>query len=82
MLNRTTARRRAFANDLTRPQLIAVTGKVNQEKSDMDPAEWMPPEGSYACTYVRAWITVKHFYGLSVDEAEHDALEEVLSSCV
>ena len=41
----------------------------------------MPPEGSYACTYVRAWITVKHFYDLSVDEAEFEALQEILDSC-
>ena len=81
MLNRTTARRQALANDLTRPQLIAVTGRVNQSKGDKDPAEWMPPEGSYACTYVRAWVTVKHFYDLSVDEAEFTALEEILDSC-
>ena len=38
----TTAQRQAFANDLTRPQLIAVTDNVNQSKGDQDPAEWMP----------------------------------------
>ena len=38
----TTAQRQSFANDLTRPQLIAVTDNVNQSKSDQDPAEWMP----------------------------------------
>jgi len=81
MFNRTTAQRRSFANDLTRPQLIAVTGRVNQAKGDKDPAEWMPPEGSYACTYVRAWITVKHFYDLSIDEAESEALHEILDGC-
>ena len=81
MFTRTTARRQAFANDLERPQLIAVTSRGGQAKLDRDPAEWMPPEGSYACTYVRAWITVKHFYELSVDEAEFKALEEILGSC-
>jgi hypothetical protein len=54
----TTAQRQSFANDLTRPQLIAVTDNVNQAKSDQDPAEWMPPLSSYACTYVRAWVQV------------------------
>ncbi|WP_309057955.1 DUF1524 domain-containing protein, partial [Streptomyces sp.] len=39
----TTSQRQAFANDLTRPQLIAVTDNVNQAKSDLDPAEWLPP---------------------------------------
>ena len=81
MFTRTTARRQALANDLERPQLIAITGRGYQAKLDRDPAEWMPPEGSYACTYVRAWITVKHFYDLSVDEAEFKALGGILSSC-
>lgn len=39
----TTAERRAFANDLTNPQLIAVTDSVNQSKSDKTPADWKPP---------------------------------------
>ena len=33
---------RAFANDLTRPQLIAVTDNVNQSKGDQDPSTWQP----------------------------------------
>ncbi|KAG8726733.1 hypothetical protein FRC11_014611, partial [Ceratobasidium sp. 423] len=43
----TTARREALANDLTRPQLLAVTDNVNQSKGDKDPAKWMPPLASY-----------------------------------
>ncbi|KAF9372238.1 hypothetical protein CPC16_002537, partial [Podila verticillata] len=35
----TSAQREAFANDLTRPQLVAVTDRVNQAKGDKDPAE-------------------------------------------
>ena len=49
----TTAQRQAFANDLTRPQLIAVTDNVNQAKGDKDPAEWLPSVTSYRCTYAR-----------------------------
>ncbi|GAB3006489.1 HNH endonuclease family protein [Streptomyces pseudoechinosporeus] len=77
----TTARRQSFANDLTRPQLIAVTDNVNQSKSDQDPAEWMPPVSSYACTYVRAWVQVKYYYDLSVDSAEKSKLTSVLNGC-
>ena len=36
----TTSRRQAFANDLARPQLIAVTDNVNQAKGDQDPSTW------------------------------------------
>ncbi|KAG8695938.1 hypothetical protein FRC09_008849 [Ceratobasidium sp. 395] len=77
----TTARREALANDLTRPQLLAVTDNVNESKGDRDPANWMPPLASYHCTYVRAWITVKHYYGLTIDSAEKTALTNYLSSC-
>ncbi|KAK4622916.1 hypothetical protein CLAFUR0_20062 [Fulvia fulva] len=48
------ARRQQFANDLTRPQLLAVTDNVNQAKGDMDPAEWLPSRTAYHCTYIRA----------------------------
>lgn len=38
----TTSRRQTFANDLTNPQLIAVTDNVNQEKGDQGPESWKP----------------------------------------
>ncbi|MEU6686363.1 HNH endonuclease family protein [Streptomyces sp. NPDC046832] len=77
----TTSRRQSFANDLTRPQLIAVTDDVNQAKGDQDPATWMPSRTAYRCTYVRAWVQVKYYYGLSVDSAEKSALTNHLASC-
>ncbi|WP_198539508.1 HNH endonuclease family protein [Streptomyces graminilatus] len=77
----TTAQRKAFANDITRPQLIAVTDNVNQQKSDQDPAEWMPSVTSYRCTYVRAWVQVKFYYDLTVDPAEKSALTGYLANC-
>ncbi|KAJ3501141.1 hypothetical protein NLJ89_g9477 [Agrocybe chaxingu] len=77
----TNAQREAFANDLTRPQLIAVTDTLNQSKGDKDPAEWMPPLTSYRCTYARAWVHVKYYWNLSVDSAEKSALTSYLASC-
>lgn len=77
----TNAERQAYANDLTRPQLIAVTDNVNQSKSDQDPATWLPSRTAYKCTYVRAWVHVKHHYDLSVDSAEKSALQSVLNGC-
>ncbi|HZF88702.1 HNH endonuclease family protein [Streptomyces sp.] len=77
----TTSRRQAFANDLTRPQLLAVTDNVNQAKGDQDPATWMPSRTAYRCTYVRAWVQVKYYYGLSVDSAEKSALQSHLAGC-
>jgi hypothetical protein len=77
----TTSQRQAFANDLTRPQLIAVTDNSNQSKSDQDPATWLPPRTAYRCTYVRAWVQVKYYYNLTVDSAEKSALTSVLNGC-
>ncbi|MGZ0205671.1 HNH endonuclease family protein [Streptomyces sp. RM1] len=77
----TTAQRQAFANDVTRPQLLAVTDNVNQSKGDQDPATWVPSRSPYVCTYVRAWVQVKYYYDLSVDSAEKSALQNYLASC-
>jgi hypothetical protein len=77
----TTSKRQSFANDLTRPQLIAVTDNVNQSKGDQDPATWQPPLASFDCTYARAWIQVKWYYALTVDSAEKSALSGMLASC-
>ncbi|TNY37601.1 HNH endonuclease family protein [Thermomonospora catenispora] len=77
----TTERRRAFANDLGGPQLWAVTDEVNQAKGDKDPAEWQPPRAAFRCTYARAWIQVKWYWGLSVDSAEKSALTAMLGTC-
>ncbi|KAJ8093117.1 hypothetical protein PM082_020602 [Marasmius tenuissimus] len=77
----TDAQRQAFANDLTRPQLVAVTDSLNQSKGDKDPAEWVPPLASFVCTYVRAWVNVKKYYNLSVDPAEKTALTNQLAKC-
>ncbi|KAF9014094.1 hypothetical protein BDQ17DRAFT_1230560 [Cyathus striatus] len=74
----TAAQREAFANDLTRPQLVAVTDNLNESK---DPANWMPPFESFKCTYVRSWVTVKHFYSLTIDSAEKTALTSLLANC-
>ncbi|MBZ4017695.1 HNH endonuclease family protein [Streptomyces purpurogeneiscleroticus] len=77
----TTTKRQSFANDLTRPQLLAVTDNVNQSKGDQDPATWWPSRTTYKCTYARAWVQVKYSYGLSVDSAEKSALSSVLNGC-
>ncbi|KDQ10332.1 hypothetical protein BOTBODRAFT_58076 [Botryobasidium botryosum FD-172 SS1] len=77
----TTKQREAFANDLVRPQLVAVTSKVNRSKGDKDPAQWLPPLTSFQCTYTKAWIEVKHYYALSVDPKEKDALTSILTKC-
>lgn len=73
--------REGFANDLTRPQLIAVTDNVNQSKGDKDPAEWLPPTTSYHCYYARMWVDVKHHYDLTVNPEEKTKLSSILDGC-
>ncbi|KAG9225581.1 hypothetical protein CCMSSC00406_0003084 [Pleurotus cornucopiae] len=79
--NWTPAQREAFANDLTRPQLVAVSASSNRSKGDRDPALWVPPLASFRCTYARAWVQVKQFYSLTIDSAEKAALTSLLASC-
>ncbi|WP_157244928.1 HNH endonuclease family protein [Nonomuraea typhae] len=77
----TTAKRRAFANDLVRPELWAVTQDINEAKGGLGPARWRPPARSFHCTYARAWIQVKWFWKLSIDAREKVSLREMLALC-
>ncbi|WP_326593835.1 HNH endonuclease family protein [Streptomyces sp. NBC_01294] len=77
----TTTKRQQFANDLTRPQLIAVTDNVNQAKGDLDPGKWLPPRTAYRCAYARMWVHVKQHWGLSMDSGEKTALVNILNGC-
>lgn len=77
----TTSKRQQFANDLTRPQLIAVTDNVNQAKGDLDPGKWLPSRTAYRCTYARMWVEVKQYWGLSMDSGEKSALVGILNGC-
>jgi hypothetical protein len=71
--------RRSFANDMEDPRpLNAVTGSVNQSKSDLDPADWLPPLVSARCGYIADWIAVKARWQLSIDGRERDAMARYL----
>lgn len=76
-----TSRRQSFANDLSRPQLIAVTDNVNQSKGDQDPSTWQPSLSSYRCTYSKMWIAVKYNWGLRLQSSEKSALQNMLNTC-
>jgi hypothetical protein len=76
----TTSRRQSFANDLSRPQLIAVTDNVNQSKGDQDPSTWQPSRTAYRCTYARMWIGVKYHWNLTLQPAEKTALQSTLNT--
>jgi hypothetical protein len=77
----TEEQRTEFANDLTRPQLIAVSASSNRSKGDQDPSQWKPPQTSYYCEYARRWVAVKSHWALTVTEREKSSIREMLSSC-
>jgi hypothetical protein len=77
----TDAKRQDFANDLTRPQLIAVSLTQNRAKGDQDPSQWKPPNHGYWCRYAEDWITVKRYWALTVTAAEKTALTDMLGTC-
>lgn len=70
-----------FANDLDRPQLIAVSASSNRSKGDQDPSQWKPPNRDYWCEYAESWIAVKHHWELTITQAEKAALGDMLDSC-
>jgi hypothetical protein len=77
----TTSKRQSFANDLSYPQLIAVTDNVNQSKGDRDPSTWKPPRTAYYCTYSKMWIRSKYHWGLKLQSSEKSALQSMLNTC-
>ena len=75
----TPEQRVAFANDPA--NLVAVEGKVNQAKGASGPGSWLPPNKSYRCSFVIAWLDVADGYGLSINSGDHQAASHVLASC-
>ena len=75
------ARRVQFANDLTDPQLIAVSASSNRSKRDRGPEQWKPPRQQVWCLYARWWIDVKKIWRLTVTSDENGALRSMLSTC-
>ena len=72
-------RRTEFANDPN--NLLAVDGQANQDKSAASADQWLPPNADFRCDYVKLQIAVKNSYGLSVTQAEQDALATQLATC-
>lgn len=75
----TRQQREQLANDPL--ELIAASGKANQQKSDGDAATWLPENKSFRCEYIARQIAVKKKYSLWVTEPEKQAMVHVLSTC-
>ncbi|BDZ47098.1 hypothetical protein GCM10025866_30070 [Naasia aerilata] len=68
-----------FANDPA--NLLAVDGATNSSKSDSGPADWLPPDETYRCTYAERFTAVLAEYGLGIDEPDRTALVAVAGRC-
>lgn len=71
----------SFANGSDSLELLAVQGDANKDKSDKDPAEWMPPNRAYHCAYLELWTTIKARHNLSMDPAEFEFIQGRLNEC-
>ncbi|MGH4036012.1 hypothetical protein ACQB60_44755 [Actinomycetota bacterium Odt1-20B] len=58
-----------------------MSAHANRQKSDRDPAEWMPPYEPARCRYIAEWIATKLRWGLSADAKEAAALTEYTHQC-
>lgn len=72
----TEAQRHQIANDPRNLQVVS--SAVNRSKGDGDEAEFLPTYEPSQCVYSITVITVKSSYHLTVDNAEHQALRNVL----
>ncbi|MDO5049799.1 MAG: HNH endonuclease family protein [Actinomycetaceae bacterium] len=71
--------RQRFAND--HRNLLAVSGDANQDKGHLSADQWLPENKDYHCAFVARQVWVKSKWGLSVTEAERQAMINVLAKC-
>ncbi len=76
---KTAEERYALATDPL--NLLAVDASANQQKSDGDAATWLPANKAFRCQYVARQVSVKFKYSLWVTQAEHDAIDRILTTC-
>lgn len=69
--------KRAFARDLLNLTLTDL--QLNREKSDRDAAGWTPEKGR--CWFAWRNVLVRREWGMTVDRAEANALETIISGC-
>jgi len=71
--------RRRFANDPA--NLLAVAGNANQDKGDLPPGQWMPPNSAFWCQYAIQFAAVLRGYQLAVDESSAGEIRKAAAGC-
>jgi hypothetical protein len=70
------AKRCLYANYLgNKFHLMSVNGPENMKKSDKSPSEYIPPNESYVCEYLRNWLEIKYIWNLRMTPREIKAIE-------
>ncbi len=77
--NWTDEMRLRFANDPA--NLLSVQGQANEDKSDGEPAVWMPANHAFWCQYSVQFVAVLRGYGLPVDAPSATVLREAAETC-
>lgn len=77
----TKEKRCLYANYLgNRFHLLAVSGSENMSKSDKSPYEYMPPNKTFVCEYLRNWLEIKYIWKLRLTPREVDAIKTELKT--
>lgn len=58
--------------------LIPVSSSENRIKGDKSPADYMPPNESYACEYLENWLKVKLIWSIPMQPPEKDAIATLI----
>lgn len=74
------SKRLRFANDVDL-ELLAVSGRANQDKGSSSPSEWLPRPRQLRCDYVVKYLQVARGYRLSVTSADARAISAVARAC-
>ena len=76
------ARRREYGNDMTNPEtLVVVSLSTKQERSGLDPADWIPPNPAVRCEYIRIWKQMKQKWELTMDAREQAVVQWMSQKC-
>lgn len=60
--------------------LISSDARENMRKGDRTPADYMPPNNPYACTYVKNWLSVKFLWNLKMSKTESEAIQNLIKT--
>ena len=70
------SKRKSFMNDRADMTMLALVRATSvQQRSDKDPAGWMPSTSNSVCAYLGSWVAVKTRWGLAMDQREFVAVK-------